>query len=351
MICEGQPRVRFAHLPTPLERAPRLSEALGVNLLIKREDLSGLCAGGNKTRLLEFALGSLRGKGVDTLIAHAGEQSNKLRDIAAAAARCGMDAILLTSAAHGHGCEPPQGNRLLFDILGAQVREVEPGLDHTAILAAQEQVRAEVAQAGRKAAILDRHLDYGIDATIAYVDAADELHGQLRELDEVPHSIHIAAGAGMTVAGLALGLKHLGATGRVVGISSASAAATLLPAIEWQAGRAAERLGIPTRLGAPDLTIADDYAEAGYGVLTPRAADTIRLLARLHGMVVDPIYNANVALAIRDRIASGEIPRGATVVYVNTGGGPAVFTYGAQLAGEAPSPVAVDGNRSGRRTS
>lgn len=349
MICEGQPREYFAHLPTPLERAPRLSAALGVNLLIKREDLAGLCVGGNKTRLLEFALGSLRGKGVDTLIAHAAAQSNKLRDIAAAAARCGMDAILLTSPPPGHIASAPQGNRLLIDILGATVRELKPGLDDDAILVEEEKLRAELAQAGRHAAILDRHLDYGTDATVAYVDAAEELHGQLRALGETPHSVFIAGGAGMTAAGLALGLKHLESPARVIAVSIAAPAATLLPAIEFQAGRAAERLAIKTRLGARDLTIVDDYAAAGYGVLTSPAADAMRLFARLHGMVVDPTYNAKVALAICDAVASGKIPPGATIIYVNTGGGPAIFTHGAELAGDTRPADGLDGDGSARR--
>lgn len=332
MICQGQPRVHFAHLPTPLEKAPLLSEALGINLLVKREDLSGLCVGGNKTRLLEFALGSLRDKGVDTLIAHAAAQSNKLRDIAAAAARCGMEAVLMIPAQQDPEAVP-QGNRLLFDILGADVREIEPGLTAEAILAVQEEVRGELERAGRRAAILDRHLDYGVDATIAYVEAAEELDSQLRAIGETPDAVFIAAGAGMTVAGLALGLKHLGVPGRVVGVSSASAAAPLLMAIEWQAERAAKRLGLSTRLARDDLTIVDDYIAAGYGQLTPRGAEAVRHFARLHGMTVDPVYNANVALAICDQAASGAIQRGATVVYVNTGGGPAIFTHGADLAG------------------
>jgi len=180
MICRDQPRERFVHLPTPLELAPRLSEVLGVDLLIKREDLAGLCVGGNKARLLEFAIGSLRDKDVDTLVAYASDQSNKLRDIAAVAARCGMRAVLLVPG-DGHGEAPPQGNRLLFDILGADVRVVAPGLDCAGVLAAQEAVREECACAGRRAAILDRMLDYGVDATIGYVDAAEELHGRVPE--------------------------------------------------------------------------------------------------------------------------------------------------------------------------
>src|SRR5690606_5339335 len=108
MICADQPRTRLVHLPTPLEPAPRLSRALGIDLWIKREDLAGLCVGGNKSRLLEFVIGSRRAAGVDTLIAHAAAQSNKLRDVAAAAARCGMQAVLLIPHEDGLADEPHQ---------------------------------------------------------------------------------------------------------------------------------------------------------------------------------------------------------------------------------------------------
>jgi 1-aminocyclopropane-1-carboxylate deaminase/D-cysteine desulfhydrase-like pyridoxal-dependent ACC family enzyme len=332
MICGDQPRVRLVHLPTPLEAAPRLSEGLGIDLRIKREDLAGLCVGGNKSRLLEFAIGSLRETGVDTLVAYAAEQSNKLRDIAAVAARCGMRAVLLIPG--GAPAAPPQGNRLLFDILGAEVRVLPPGLDRAAILAAQEAVGEEAARAGRRAAILDRALAYGVDATVAYVDAAEELHLQLGA--DAAHSVFIAAGAGMTVAGLALGLKHLGSPARVTGICISSPAAELAPEIERHAARAAERLGISTRLHAGDLTLVDDYAAIAYGALTPPLVGVIRRFARAHGLVIDPVYNAKVALAIVERTAAGLIPKGATVVYVNTGGSPATYGYAQALAGAAP---------------
>lgn len=335
MICQGQPRIRLVHLPTPLEAAPRLSAALGINLLIKREDLTGLCVGGNKSRLLEFALGSLRDQGVDTLIAQAAEQSNKLRDIAAAAARCGMRAILLIP--------PPaatalQGNRLLFDLLGAESRVVETGPDRASIIAAERAVAEEVSRAGGHPAILDRQLGYGIDATIAYVDAAEELHHQLAALPAPPHSVFIAAGAGMTVAGLALGLKHLGSPARVAGVCIASRAAELAPEIEHHAARAAARLGIATRLTAADLDLLDPHPEIAYGALPPALVGVIRRFARLHGMVIDPVYNAKVALALVERAEAGRIPPGASVVFVNTGGGPALYASAAALSANPGDP-------------
>lgn len=333
MICASQPRTRLVHLPTPLEAAPRLSASLGIDLRIKREDLAGLCVGGNKSRLLEFVIGSLQADGVDTLIAHAAGQSNKLRDIAAAAARCGMQAVLLIPDDDVPADEPRQGNRLLFDVLGATVRTVAADLDRDAIVALQREVSDVLVAEGRRPAVLDRSLDYGVEATIAYVDAAEELCGQFGEPGDAPDWVFIAVGAGMTAAGLALGLKHLGSAAKVVGISIASDAARLSDTLEDHAARAAERLGIATRLEAGDIILVDDYVAPGYGVLTPALADTIRRFARQHGIVLDPVYNAKVARALVDRVEAGCISKGAKVVMINTGGAPAIYQYAAGLAG------------------
>jgi len=335
-LCRDMPRESLVHLPTPLEHAPGLSRALGVNLFIKREDLAGLCVGGNKSRLLEFALGRIRAEGADTLIAYAADQSNKLRDIAAAAARAGMRAVLLLPGARSTSL---QGNRLLDDLLGAEVREVGPDLDDAGVLAAEMAVRDDEAARGWRPAVLDRRLDYGIDATVAYVDAAEELASQLAAADLAPEAVFIAAGAGMTVAGLALGMKHLGAPTRVTGVCISRRAADLLPDILWQAGRATAALGLSTPLEAGDLTLDDGQIGAGYGVVTAGLREVIRRYARAHGMVLDPVYNAKVALALVRQVESGMIRPGATVVQVNTGGGPAIFDYAADLM--APDWVRV----------
>jgi 1-aminocyclopropane-1-carboxylate deaminase/D-cysteine desulfhydrase-like pyridoxal-dependent ACC family enzyme len=118
-----------------------------------------------------------------------------------------------------------------------------------------------------------------------------------------------------------------------MGVCISSSAEEIAPEIERHAARAAERLGIATRLSAEDLTLIDDYAAIGYGVLTPALVDVIRRFARLHGMIIDPVYNAKVVLALVDRIAAGRVPKGATVVYVNTGGSPATYDYAEALAG------------------
>lgn len=333
MICDKLPRTRLVHLPTPLEHAQRLSDKLGVEMFVKREDLAGLCAGGNKARLMEFVIGALQAKGVDTLVATSAPQSNKLREIAAAAARCGLRCVLLLPETPDGVA--PQGNRLLFELLGAEVRRLEPGLDDAALLAAQEAVCDELTSAGRRPAMLDRRLDYGLEATLAYVDAAEELANQLHERSITAQYLYLTVGAGMTVAGMALGFKYRALATRVTGVCVARSAGELRGAVVEHAGRAAERLGIATRLEESDVELVDDYVAPGYGIVTPRLRDTVRTVAGLHGMVLDPVYNAKTALALLDAVAGGDIVQGATVILVNTGGAPGIYPHNREL--QAPS--------------
>jgi 1-aminocyclopropane-1-carboxylate deaminase/D-cysteine desulfhydrase-like pyridoxal-dependent ACC family enzyme len=135
----------------------------------------------------------------------------------------------------------------------------------------------------------------------------------------------------MTVAGLALGLKHLGSPIRVVGVCIGSRAADLWPAIQDHAARAGHMLGIGTRLVEGDLDLLDDPSGRGYGVLDPSLIAVMHLFARNHGMVVDPVYNAKVARALVDRVGAGQVPKAARVVFFNTGGVPATFEYAAAL--------------------
>jgi 1-aminocyclopropane-1-carboxylate deaminase/D-cysteine desulfhydrase-like pyridoxal-dependent ACC family enzyme len=266
-MLEHPPRVRFATLPTPLEEAPRLAEALGgIRLYVKREDLSGLSFGGNKSRLLEYVIADLLERGVDTVVAVAAAQSNKLREVAAAAARFGLHAVLLIDDEPPQGT--PQGNLLLYDLLGAEVRflgKPPAGRDMLAaqeLVAAEEEVKAELERAGRKVELLERRLGYGVLATAAYVDAAREVVDQFAEQAIEPDRIFITAGGGATIAGLVLGLKHLRCPARVVGVSVLQPPETVIAGAVELARRCAELLGIETRITAEDFTVLD-YAAPG----------------------------------------------------------------------------------------
>ena len=205
MPCRYLPRTRFAHLPTPLEPAPRLTKALGgPEILVKREDLSGLAFSGNKTRLMEYVIGDALERGLDAVVAAASPQSNR-----AARGRRRRRAVRHAGgpAGRGQGAGATPGNLLLFELLGAEVRFLERGQD---VLAAQREVQAELERAGHRVAVLDRQLEYGALAAAAYVDAARELVEQFADRRLEPQRIFVTVGARMTQAGLVLGLKHLG---------------------------------------------------------------------------------------------------------------------------------------------
>lgn len=327
MPCRNLPRARFAHLPTPLEVAPRLTGTLGgPTILVKREDLCGLACGGNKTRLMEYVIGDALERGIDAVVAAASPQSNKLREVAAAAGRFGMRCVLLVEGERPPG--PPQGNLLLFDLLGAEVRFLGPA---TEVLAAQRAVQAELERAGHNVAVLDRRLAYGALATAAYVDAGRELAEQLAQDGLDPDWIFVTVGAGMTIAGLVLGLKHQGSRARVVGVSVSRPAATVVPDIIEHAGRAAKLLNLAVTVTESDVILIDG-AYPGYGLMSPDVVDTIRLVARHHGMILDPTYNAKTMRTLIEQIRSGEIAPSDRVVFINTGGAPALFAHHAELA-------------------
>jgi 1-aminocyclopropane-1-carboxylate deaminase/D-cysteine desulfhydrase-like pyridoxal-dependent ACC family enzyme len=334
-MLDHLPRARFAHLPTPLEEAPRLSQALGgPRIHIKREDLSGLAFGGNKSRLMEYVMGDLLARGVDAVVAAAAAQSNKLREVAAAAARFGLRAVLLIDD------ERParlQGNLLLLDLLGAEVRYLgkpPPGhnmLAADSIVVAQDEVRAELEREGHVVEVLDRRQAYGALATAAYVDAACELMDQFAAQGIDPDHVFVTAGGSATIAGLVLGLKHRGCRARVVGASILQAPEVVKAGAVGLAARCSGLLGIATTIEAADFTVLD-YAAPGYGIVTRPVVDAIRLAAAHHGMVLDPVYNGKTMAALIDQVHAGALGPEHSVVYVNTGGGPALFAYADEMA-------------------
>jgi D-cysteine desulfhydrase len=178
---------------------------------------------------------------------------------------------------------------------------------------------------------LDRRLEYGALATAAYVDAARELFEQLVDRRLALERIFVTVGAGMTHAGLVLGLKHLGSRARVVGVSVSGTAATVAPDVVEYARRAAGLLGLATTVTEADFGLIDG-AHPGYGLMSPDVVEAIRLVAGHHGMVLDPVYNAKTMRALIGQIRKGEIGPSGSVVFVNTGGAPALFAHQAELA-------------------
>jgi 1-aminocyclopropane-1-carboxylate deaminase/D-cysteine desulfhydrase-like pyridoxal-dependent ACC family enzyme len=318
---DALPRLSLADLPTPLLECPRLSEALGgPRILVKREDLTGLAFGGNKVREFEYSLAPAVRDGYDVLLHGAASQSNQSRLTAAAAARLGLKAVMVGKKdAHA---DQTSGNLLLVNLFGAEVHLVDGEAEKNAVV---ERLRSE----GRR--VYNTSTDGAPLRSVAYVDGFLELWEQLGARGIRPDAIYVCSGA-HTHVGLVVGARALGVDVRIVGISpsprdDAEANARLAGIADQNAGI----LGLDMTFAARDIESYSEYAGESYGVVTPGAREAVRLAARTEGLVLDPVYTAKTLDALRDHIRKGWFTKDRTVVFVHTGGTPALFAYGDEL--------------------
>ncbi len=320
------PRVKLADLPTPLHDCPRFSGAVGgrVRVLIKRDDMTGVAFGGNKTRKFDFALADAKAQGATAVITGAASQSNHARQAAAAAARLGMKCVLVNRYDH-RSRMGIQGNELLDNILGADVHLVESG-DQNGV---KERVAEELRKQGEVPYIITgRATALG---AAAYVGCALEILDQLDAIGERADFLCVASGHG-THAGLALAVKALGLKTRVQGYSPGRGdEGRRREGVAAVGNEAAEILQLDVRLKAEELENTDAYVGENYGIVTQAGLDATHLLARTEGILLDPVYTSKAVSGVIDRIRRGEIPAGSTVVYVHTGGTPALFAYAPEL--------------------
>jgi len=309
------PRLNFAHLPTPIETLPRLSEALGgPRLLIKRDDQTGLAFGGNKTRKLEFLVAEARDRGAKTLISGGALQSNHCRQTAAAAARFGFECILVLT---GDIPEQPSANLLLDQLFGAQVVYVSDRKDRDRIL---QQTFDHAAEKGMKPYLVP----YGGSSptgALGYAFAMKELVEQEVDADWIV----FATSSGGTHAGLVLGQRVFGYKGKLLGISIDESEEWLKTHVSELASSASEKLGNRIEF-TPDEVLANaDYCKAGYGVLAEPEREAIHLFAKYEGLLLDPVYTGRAAAGMIDLIRKGFFKRAETILFWHTGGQPALF--------------------------
>lgn len=321
------PRVELADLPTPLHDCPRFSEAVGgnVRVMVKRDDLTGLAFGGNKTRKFDLAFGAAVAEGATAVVTGAASQSNHARQAAAAAAKLGLKCVLVNRYDHRSQLGM-QGNELLDNVLGADVRLVPDGVDAGAV---KQQVVEELRQQGETPYLIGRQS--AVLGAVAYAGCVLEIAAQLDEMGARADFICTASGQG-TNAGLALGVKALGLDIRVQGYSpSPGDAAQRRASKAAVANEAAEVLGFDLRLAPEEIDSTDAYVGENYGITTEAGLDALHLLARTEGILLDPVYTSKAVAGVIDRIRNGGIPAGSTVVYVHTGGNPALFAYAPEL--------------------
>lgn len=319
---ERQPRVRLGTFPTPLESLPRLGAALGgPQVLVKRDDLTGLAFGGNKTRTLEYVLGDLLLQRPEVLVTGANIQSNWSRQAAAAAAKLGIPIVLVL-----RNTEMPeiQGNVLLDLWLGAEVRFVsEP--DVTFVVSEQlDLVVEDLRRKGRRAFKID---PWSASAAIGYVAMAAELKEQCDTAGIRPTRIWTAA-AGPTQSGLILGAKALGWPVAITGIAPIRwAGASMESRTAESANLAAGRLGLDASVAIDEVHSDDSYIEPGYGRPSARGLAAMRTVARLEGLLLDPVYTGKAMAALIDHVERGLLTDQDTVIFLHTGGLPALFAY------------------------
>lgn len=308
-------RLRFAHLPTPIEELPRLSAVLGgPRLFVKRDDQTGLALGGNKTRKLEFLLAEALQQGADTVVTAGAAQSNHCRQTAAAAARCGLGCVLVLN---GEQPACPDGNLLLDALCGATVVWV-------AERAPREQVQLETCERLRAEGRHPCFIPYGGSNPTGVLGYAQAM-AEVREQGLDPDWMVFGTSSGGTQAGLLLGGRLSGWRGRLLGISIDESAAWLADRVSELATQGAEKLGERCRFTPADVLVDDTYCRAGYGVLTEQEREAITMFARREGLLLDPVYTGRAAAGLLDLIRRGFFARTDTILFWHTGGQPALF--------------------------
>lgn len=308
-------RLKFAHLPTPIEALPRLSNALGrPRLLIKRDDQTGLAFGGNKTRKLEFLVAEARDQGANTLISGGALQSNHCRQTAAAAARFGFKCILVLT-----GDEPkqPSANLLLDELFGAEIVYVPERKDRDRII-------QETFNRAGKEGLKPYLVPYGgsnATGALGYAFAMKELMEQEANADWIV----FATSSGGTHAGLVLGQRMFGYGGKVLGISVDESEEWLKRNVSEVASLTSEKLGKRIAFTPDEVLANDNYCSPGYGVLTEAEREAIHLFATYEGVLLDPVYTGRAAAGMIDLIRKGFFKNDERVLFLHTGGQPALF--------------------------
>ncbi len=322
------PRVSLACLPTPLHLCPRLSEWLGVELYVKRDDLTGLAFGGNKVRQHEFILAEAVRAGATVVLAGAGSQSNYCRQLAAGCARLGLRADL--TLMHGVKGARAQGNLLLDHLLGAEVRVVEADWDELAELF--EQRAEEYRRQGEVPFVVSPFGATNRLGAAAYVDAFLECEQQLEALGVRPSALVVSA-ADMTPAGLALAARLRQSPIAVQGFSPVPWREPRPPAIARLATETAALLGCGVVLSADEIRNDDGYIGAGYGLVSDSVLDLVRTVARREGLLLDPVYTGKAFAGMVDYLRTGRLPTDQPLVFWHTGGLPALFAYDDEVLG------------------
>jgi L-cysteate sulfo-lyase len=309
--------------PTPLEPLKRLSDNLDIDLWIKRDDMTGLGFGGNKIRQLEYYFGDALAKGADSILITGAVQSNYVRAAAAAAAKLGLDAILqLEDRVKGKDAAYARsGNVFLGQLLGAEHMFYGEGEDESGADRALRQRADELRQQGRTPYVIPLGLDNKPLGALGYVNAAREILTQGPAFD----AIVVASGSGQTHGGLLTGLRLEGCDTPVYGICVRRDAEQQTARMRILCDRLAELLQVNAPVATSDIITWDGSLAPGYGRLADNSRAALHMMARNEGLFLDPVYTAKSFAGVLGLLSEGKITPGMRVLFVHTGGQPALF--------------------------
>ncbi|MBI1185894.1 MAG: D-cysteine desulfhydrase [Alphaproteobacteria bacterium] len=318
------PRRRYTPAPTPLEPLPRLSAHLGLDIWIKRDDQTGLAMGGNKTRKLEFLVADALAQGADTLVTVGAPQSNHCRLTLAAAAKEGLKCcLLLEERVPGSYEKAASGNNFLFGLIGAEaIHVVQAGTD---LNDAMMTIADELLSQGRKPYLIPGGGSNPLGA-LGYVVCANEIVQQSNDLHVAFDHIVVASGSTGTHAGLLVGLEAAHAGVPVIGVNVRRPRAEQEANVFKLVHETADFLGVPH----PDrskVAARDEWVGPGYSLPTDEMIDAVKRFASLEGVLLDPVYTGKAAAGLIGMARRGEFAAGERVLFVHTGGAPALFAY------------------------
>lgn len=326
MQLDAFPRVSLAHLPTPLEFMPRLTEHLGgPDIYVKRDDCTGLASGGNKTRKLEFSMGAALQEGADTVITVGAVQSNHVRQTVAAACKLGLNCEVLLE----HRVTDPSdlyrdsGNVFLDRLYGANLREYPSGADFDAEM---ETIADEVRSAGGKPYIIPGGASNTVGA-LGYVQCGVELLEQAEAISLSFDHLVTATGSAGTHAGLAVGLRGSGSTMPIQGFGVRAPQEVQEERVYKLAVDTAEMVGAAGCVERNDIVADCNYIGPGYGEPTESMNEAILMLARYEGLLFDPVYSGKALAGMIDYVRTGRYSKGETIVFLHTGGSAGLFAY------------------------
>jgi len=345
MLTDQYPRVELSHTPTPLESLKNLSDTLqGPNIWAKRDDCTGLAMGGNKARQLEFYIGDAVSKGADTLLTTGAVQSNHVRMTIAAARKLGLEVeVQLEKRVDGRQPEYyDSGNPFLMRLMGARIHTYPVGEDEEGADRALNERAEQLRREGRNPYVIPlsgNHIPYG---SLGYVKCAEELLLQAMQRSVSIDAIVLASGSATTHSGMLAGLRALGSDIPVYGICVRRDQNAQAERVLKKSAQVAEMIGSRAAITEQDVWVDDSMLYPGYGQLNDELLEAMRLTARAEGILLDPTYTGKAMAGLIKLVRNATLQPNQNVVFLHTGGSPALFGYPEILASEQEIPAFHD---------